>query len=329
MVKSFVTFASYSIKIKDRKDEDKKLALNKLYKKGLEDDIDDFLDILISFFNTDDLSVAKKLIGKIGDKPKRKTFVGAKEKILALESFCYNEKERTFYGRLYYGSYGKEHTATDTKDFTEIIVENRVALLQPFYFLFYLPKGNERGILLVERKGNDAIKTTLEEWFKKEVFAKDKSLSGYRLKIKGYLPKKVWEKLIKGKNITSFAFEEVRGLSNKEDYMSKEFKGYSATANVKMEVEKNISQKGKDKVKEILNLQPNEKGFIEFEQKTVKNFRFTMKINGKDKTFFLDGNSFYPYMDILVDDLDFEKGHPKFNVIHKKGVKHAKDLLPN
>jgi len=55
-----ITFASYSVKINDKFDEDKKLLLNKLYTKGLEDDVDDFLNVLINFFNTPDLSINRK-----------------------------------------------------------------------------------------------------------------------------------------------------------------------------------------------------------------------------------------------------------------------------
>jgi len=234
------------------------------------------------------------------------------------------------YGRLNYGTFGEEINITDTSNFTEEIIEGKKALLKPFYFLFYLPK-KEKGILILERKGNDAIKGPLDEWLLSEIFNENKYLHKYRSIIKGFLPIEVWEKWIKPENIMSFDFEEVTGLKNKEDYLSKEFEGIEGTANVSIAPDKSLKDKALDKtlrkIRDILGLTPTKEGYIEFDEKIVKNFKFKALVKGKPRTFYLGGGSYYPYMDMDIRDSYFKGGHAKFEKIHELGKEHAKDLF--
>ncbi|MDR3223142.1 MAG: hypothetical protein LBT66_05360 [Methanobrevibacter sp.] len=326
MTSEIITFASYSIKIKDKKDEDKKLSLDKLYKKGLEENMNDLLDVLISFFNANELTIDKKLAISEKKEINKKIYFSIKKKIVSLEHF--RNDNRIIYGVFNYGSFGKETKVMSLNNFNEEIIGEGKALLQPFYFLFYIPKDRERGILILERRGNNGIKTTLDEWLEKDLFSEDKVLYGYRPKIKGFLPKNDWEKLIDSATVTSFEFEEVSGLPDKTDYINNEFEGIKGTATVKINVNKKESKANIKKLfTNIISKNHDQtNGFIEFEEKRITNLRVKMKINGKERTYSADGESISPHMDIEVSENDFEKGYPKFEIIHQKAIEH-KDYL--
>lgn len=318
-----IVFATYSLKIKDKKDEDKKLSLGKLYKKGSINDESDFLEDLINFFENINISTNdKKLEEKdgIGKEVTHKTFISKKEKIISSDFFC--NENRFLYGKMEYGTFGKKFTLINLNTFEKTNINEDKALSQPFYFLFYIPKDQELGILLLENKGNSSIKKILGEWLEKDIFDKDEDSDGYELILKGFLPKEVWKKLIGDAKINYFEYEEFGRISDSANSINKEFKPQKKRFTFGKEKKPKLIKK----LKELLKLQNNEKGFIEFGDMIVKNVKIKMEVNGKKRTYYLSGKSGYPYMDIEVSENDFENGYPKFEVVHKKAKEYVEDL---
>ena len=248
------------------------------------------------------------------------------QKIISVEFSDSNAKDRMIYGRLDYGPYGKAHKAKNTENDEEepVPITKKTAVTNPYYFLLVLPEEKERGILILERKGNVGIKNTFEKWLKETVF-KD-VLFDYKLEIEPYLPKKVWNTYFDKGDIVAFDFNEIHMSKDGIDTLNPNLNGINGPMRIRLKVENEASSKAKRYLKKAMDKGDN--SFIEiFGEKS--DFRAEIKLNGKIRIFNIDGESIYPYMDISKEITLDKNGHPEFGVIHKISMEHANDLLKN
>lgn len=311
-----ISLASYSIRIKNKKD-DNFLELNRLTTQELllsrENPIKDLFNVLKTAFKE---AECNERSAEYNEK--------SNQKIISVEFSDSDLGDRRIYGRVDYGPYGKAHKAKNTENDEEkpVPITKKTAVTDPYYFLLVLPEEEERGILILERKGNVGIKNTFEKWLKETIF-KD-ILFDYQLVIEPYLPKKVWNAYFDKGEIIAFDFNEIHMSRDGIDKLNPNLSGINGPMRIRLKVENKSSSKAKRYLKKALDKGDN--SFIEIFGET-SNFRAEIKLNGKIRIFDIDGESIYPYMDISNEVIPDKNGHPEFEVIHTISVEHAKDLL--
>ncbi len=91
-------------------------------------------------------------------------------KTMKVREVYLEEKQRLLYGIIDYGEYGKEQQVVNTEDGSITHqVGREEAVVNPFYFCFYIPYDSKEGVLLSQKTGNIGIKTVIYN-FCKEVF---------------------------------------------------------------------------------------------------------------------------------------------------------------
>jgi len=102
-------------------------------------------------------------------------------------------ESRFVFGKVFYGDYGKFRKAKNVKTNQTEDMDVNIAPEEPYYFLFFMPKKLDKGIVLFERKGNRGIKSTFERFLNKKLF-RTQEFKEFRLTFKEVIPENVFHK---------------------------------------------------------------------------------------------------------------------------------------
>jgi len=235
--------------------------------------------------------------------------------------------KRVIYGFLDYGDYGTPRTIVrknDEKykmDLTEDEgVENR------FYFMFKLPKGQDMGILFLERKGHFGLKTLLFKWINKKL-NEHQFYSRYAVDLDPLIDKRVFDKYIKEGKVRSLNF--IKKTIPRDSFQKR--KNYNGELQVKV--------KFKDKtylrdIFEHVNFFDNKdkiarKEFLTFRGQHYDDLRLKIDTGNSPRTFrYENPEKSAPYLDI-TNELDAKDGNHSLKSIHTVAKKYEEEMISN
>jgi len=243
------------------------------------------------------------------------------QKGLLVEEVSYNEKERIIYGSLKGGEFGEtqEIINKETGEVTKIKEKDEIPM-SPYYFLIYIPKDNDKGILLLEKISQYGIKSYFENVLKNSLQNRQ---YGFTLYIHPIILKEVLEevfshevakiRIIKNKipmdiadryNLgESEAYEEISFVAKRNKAFLPEF-----FQNIK---DRLINGESISFAEIIPNVNNEEIDKVKLEFRLSNNKRRTISI-----TDIVNLKS-----DLILDDIPLsEDGFPEFDKIHEEAL---------
>ncbi|BDD10883.1 hypothetical protein FUAX_33150 [Fulvitalea axinellae] len=244
-----------------------------------------------------------------------------------------NDK-RYFMGKVGTGYYGKREEVNDTEsdsDEPAFTIDNKHAVIKPFFYMIVVPALRNKGFILLERIGNFGIKGIFEKCFKK--YVTDSFSAVASMKWENFVDEEIVEKYLRDGELNSISFTQ-----NNIPYDSTarhEVRGGFETNEYTLEL--SIKAKGKDKVLPSFvkdrvvrnaidsNIRESISGF--FEVSPIENpgfgdetkIKVNSRYNSKDRVVNLsDTMKFRPYYEVFIDVES--SGHSDFNSICEKAI---------
>ncbi len=249
-------------------------------------------------------------------------------KVLYIKDFNV-ENKNIFFGEFLYGTSGAEYPVRNINDNSyDLTITKEQSILTPYYFYIEIPKNNKQGLLILESKGTDGIKTLFEEWFGK--FINEQSYTNLKLELKSFLPEKTINTYL-----NQGVLKRIRFLSNKlpvdeldilDGYEPEE--GY---VELKIQITKDNRKPIIERIKKLMKNKYDEskeyKDIIGNNLET-EDIKLEIDLNGSERTFTINKlESAVPARDITDELEEGEDGHRTFESIHKKGKEYAEDIL--
>ena len=248
-------------------------------------------------------------------------------KVLFIKDFN-TENENIFFGEFLYGTSGKEHPVKNISDNTDDrIISKDQCILNPYYFYIEIPKNNKQGLLILESKGTDGIKTLFEEWFGS--FIKEQSYTNLKLELKSFLPEQIINTYL-----NQGVLKRIRFISNRlpvdkldilEGYEPEE--GY---VELKLQINKDNRKPLVNKIKNLITNKSDESkeyDTIIGNNLETEDIKLEIDLHGSERTFTINKlKNAVPARDITDELKDGDDGHRTFESIHKKGKEYADDI---
>lgn len=223
-------------------------------------------------------------------------------------------ERRQIEGTLEAGSYGSSSDIRNLDKFGTIAYRKgiRDVDMRPFYFLFDLPKGRDRGFLILQQTGGEGVQTLLQEMLRHEF---DRDYPDRRLRLEHYVPKELKDQL----NQAPVAQVKFAKYSAPAD-LAAEVLGRQRPIEGTMELILRFKEDGvtPQTIRDYIDRHANESVLtlegLEFPYDHVK---MQVNINGRARTMDLgDPNKLRPSFDVTdkVEPLS-ANGHPKFATI--------------
>ena len=247
-------------------------------------------------------------------------------KVLYIEEF--NVENNIFFGEFLYGTSGSEHPVRNINENTDdLIISKNQSILTPYYFYIEIPQNSKQGLLILESKGTDGIKTLFEEWFRN--FITTQSNTNLKLELKSFLPEKIINTYL-----NNGVLKRIRFLSNTlpvdeldilDGYAPEE--GY---VELKIQINKDNRKPIIEKIKKLIKNKSEESkeyNKIIGNNLETEDIKLEIELNGSERTFTINKlENALPARDITDELEDGEDGHRTFESIHKKGKEYADDI---
>lgn len=249
-------------------------------------------------------------------------------KVLYIKDFNV-DNENIFFGEFLYGTSGAEYPVRNINENTdELTITKNQSILTPYYFYIEIPKNSKQGLLILESKGTDGIKTIFEEWFRS--FITEQSNTNLKLELKSFLPEKIINTYL-----NQGVLKRIRFLSNilpvdeldiLEGYEPEE--GY---VELKIQINKDNRKPIIEKIKKLIkNKSEESKEYNDIigNNLETEDIKLEIDLNGSERTFTINKlENAVPARDI-TDELDEgDDGHKTFESIHKKGKEYSDDIF--
>lgn len=276
------------------------------------------------------------------------------KKLASIAKIESNDSERWLFGQIRYGEYGyaaEIEEATDEKEDLTQTVEKRIiskddALMMPYYFLFYMPKGDTQAYIILQRFQKYGIQTVVKS-FLRGFF--DQIFSEYRYDFGNLFTSSLLKEVLERASIRELNFTTIQSDMSSDDLLDHaDSIGMEPITDTKtLTVETSIKMNGEtvsglmlkrkliDSNIDLATLRPGllteygvgenakEVNIVIDEEdstRTIKLFK-----SGVSLTF---NNQLFPYFDV-TSDVDFESvtNHPKYESVHHVSQTHLKNLL--
>lgn len=237
------------------------------------------------------------------------------------------DEDRIIYGFLGYGEYGTPRKIVDKldKDYMEDLAENK-GVENRFYFMFKLPKGQDIGVLFLERRGNYGLKTLLDKGINKKL-GKHQLYQKFIIDIDSLIDKRVFEKYITKGVIHSLNY--IRTSIPKNSFRKRKY--------VEGQLEVKVKFKGHPHLKDIfehVNIFDNKDKaardeFLSFNGENYQDLTFKMDVGDAPRTFrYEHPEKTAPYLDI-TNELGGKKENHSLEAIHEVAKKYEKEMISN
>ncbi|AFY96190.1 hypothetical protein [Chamaesiphon minutus] len=242
-----------------------------------------------------------------------------------IKSIRVQQHGRSISGIIESGVYGIASEIRDVQtDKTNYKKQKNDADVLPFYFLFYLPKDTDEGLLILQRTGVFGIRSSFGSFLDKYF---SKKYSSYCIEINTLINEEVIKKIISNGNIQKLRCVKYSATSDSIDGLDE---GHEETA-FNMEVVLSANRIPLwHKVQSFFDSKSDVKKLIEirdfkFDYDTVK---IEVEINGSVRIFDL-GNlgkakASYDISDRIIMDSD---EHPNFDSIHKVAEEYMSEII--
>ncbi|MBZ9569991.1 hypothetical protein KQY27_00260 [Methanobrevibacter sp. TMH8] len=269
----------------------------------------DFLKILIDFLNNN-----KEFSDSINKKD------------LGVEDVSF--EERICFGRVYYGTFGKNWKAKHVETKKTQDMDKYTSPEEPFYYLFLIPKNSNKGVALFEKKGRLEIKETFQRFLYRELVKIE--LNNLDLKFEEFLPKEVIVEYINKGRIMSLNFLNIPSHNkNQENILNHHLDKVKGEISCYFKIEKGYSDYAKKFMEKLVGVGLDDKNtdFLGIKDMNVNNTIVDVKVGKSRRKFRVDGEATKPFMDITDDIDEDDGGHPKFEDIHGIAKDYAMELM--
>jgi hypothetical protein len=231
----------------------------------------------------------------------------------ALQVTRLDPRGREIEGLIQAGSYGSESEIRRLGEWTDVRYQKGLedVDLHPFYFLFDLPEGRERGYFILQSSGQDSVQTLVRKILFELFTARFRDL---RLEFKPLVPDELLDKL-KGDEARG---SEIRFVRHKppRDITSIIGRGGTDTTAGAVELVMKFKEDGflLRAVERALQ-RGNRDGILELEDLKFPydNVKIKVKLGGKERTVDLgQPGNLRPTVEI-TDQVRWQRGHPTFN----------------
>lgn len=271
-------------------------------------------------------SIMELLFKFLSDNKGESNFI-KENKVLYIEDFKVEHKN-IFFGEFLYGTSGSEHPVRNINENTDdLIITKNQSILTPYYFYIEIPQNSKQGLLILESKGTDGIKTLFEEWFRN--FINEQSNTNLKLELKSFLPEKIINTYL-----NQGVLKRIRFLSNTlpvdeldilDGYEPEE--GY---VELKIQINKDNRKPIIEKIKKLIKNKSEESkeyNNIIGNNLETEDIKLEIDLNGSERTFTINKlENAVPARDITDELEDGDDGHRTFESIHKKGKEYADDI---
>lgn len=272
-------------------------------------------------------SIMELLFKFLSNKKEESPFI-RDNKVLYIKDFNV-ENENKFFGEFLYGTSGSEHPVRNiNEDSEELIITKDQSILTPYYFYIEIPKNSKQGLLILESKGTDGIKTLFEGWF--GTFITKQSNTNLKLELKSFLPEKIINTYLDQGVLKKIRFLSstlpVDTLDILDGYEPEE--GY---VELKIQINKDNRKPIIDKIKKLINNKSDESkeyGDIIGNGLETEDIKLEIDLNGSERTFTINKlENAVPARDITDELKKGDNGHRTFESIHNKGKEYADDIF--
>jgi hypothetical protein len=294
----------YEFRIKNDDKKRKYFKFDEIPHPRRENEHFDLLNILKTVFNDlNDLEGCLKDESEEGDNGKR----------IYLKSW--GIKNRTIYGLVAYGFYGNER---DIKNVSDTSKEDRVILeeegvFDPHYFLLTIPKDQDIGCLVLERKGGTGIRSIFEHSILGRLVDYP-DFAYYKIVLRRAYPKELRERFYEKGQLLSLKYY----LHELPEDLIDEIKVNTG------EVETIV--KVKDELISPENFfEDNKDNLLTFQGIEYDEVKVDSKYKDKKKSFIITNpDTLIPYLDVTDEIKTLIKGNPKLECIDNIARKHVK-----
>lgn len=238
-----------------------------------------------------------------------------------------DDEDRTIYGFLGYGDYGTPRTIVDKDDenYKKKLTEDQ-GVENRFYFMFKLPKGQDMGILFLERKGNFGLKTLLHKWINKTLTT-HKLYGKFIVDLDPLVDKRVFEKYIKEGVLHSLSYIKTSIPTS----------SFQKRKHIKGQLEVTVKFKDHPHLDDIfnhVNIFDNKdkqarKEFLSFLDESYDDLTFKIDVADSPRTFrYGHPEKSAPYLDI-TNELGAKDGNHSLESIHAVAKKYEKEMISN
>lgn len=251
-----------------------------------------------------------------------------RNKSLMLEKV--EKKENIFYGQVYYGKHGEMGKLVNLSSGEEESITENKSVMSLFYFLFYFHPNDDKGILILERKGNRGMKYIFEKWIKVKVF--NRYRNNFQVEIKDMIPTPLMSEFITNGDIRAFEFEGNKSHLDSVNRLHTGFNEIKGSFDIKFNIDEPYQEKAKHILNNILSgeffKQNFSDNFVEITNETEEHIKVNVNYKGKNRVFSLgSSDNFKPYFDITEDIDSIVGGVPDFEEMTEISVKYAEYLL--
>jgi hypothetical protein len=238
-----------------------------------------------------------------------------------------DDEERIIYGFLGYGEYGTDRTIGDKNDveYKEELPKDKVVKNQ-YYFMFKLPKGQDMGVLFLERRGNYGLKTLLDKGINEKLL-QHKLYKKFIIDIEPLIDRRVFEKYIKEGVLKSLNYTRT-SIPNSSFKKRKHVNG-RLNVNVKFSDRTFLKD-----IFEHVNIFDNKDKaakdeFLTFNGETYNNLSFQMDAGNSPRTFnYTSPEKSAPYLDI-TKELGVKASNHSLESIHNIAKKYEEEMISN
>lgn len=234
--------------------------------------------------------------------------------------------DRIIYGFLGYGEYGTPRTIVDKNDenYKEDLNEDK-GVESSFYYMFKLPKGQDIGVLFLERKGNYGLKTLLHSGINKKLTSHN-LYNKFIVDIEPLIDKRVFEKYINQGVLYSLNYIKTTIPTN----------SFQKRKHVKGKLEVNVKFKDHPHLYDLfehINIFDNKdeaarKEFLTFQDEEYDDLTFKIGAGDSPRTFrYGHPEKIAPYLDI-TNELGPKQNH-SLDSIHTVAKKYENEMISN
>jgi hypothetical protein len=249
------------------------------------------------------------------------------KRVLKIKRLEIDAKERLVSGILETGEYGYESELVNfkTKQITHHREEEEAEVL-PFYFLFYLPKDKNCGVILLQRFAQYGIREAMENALRLQI---DKSEKKITLRINQLVPREYVQDYLKKGRLLSVSFTQFkvrRDFADQWAHGSKE-EDYGRTEFVIHAKRKGFLPLSK-KLKEVISGDREISKMIEIKNFDYDAVKIQVDLEGKLRTIKLDKlDKIRAYYDIDQEVKIGKNGHPEYKTIDDFSKKLLRALI--
>lgn len=237
------------------------------------------------------------------------------------------DEDRIIYGLLGYGEYGTARTIVDTTDkkYKKELTGDK-GVEHPHYFMFKLPKGQDIGVLFLERRGNYGLKTLVHKWINTTLTG-HKVYNKFAVDLEHLVDKRVFKKYIDEGVLHSLKY--IKTSIPRNSFQKRKI--------VKGKLEVKVKFKDHPHLIDLfnhVNIFDNEdnearKEFLYFLGEPYDDLTFKIDAGDSPRTFsYGHPEKSAPYLDI-TNELKIKEGNPSLKSIHEVAKKYEKEMISN